>query len=61
MGKPKACPRVLKRAFYTTLKNNIKVSLSKEAGYGHLDALEWTSERLPIRHHRQTEKSTVQG
>jgi SRSO17 transposase len=34
------------RYFVTTLKANRMVSLSKEAGYIHLDALEWTSERL---------------
>lgn len=34
------------RIFYTTLKSNRLVSESKEAGYVHLDALEWTAERL---------------
>jgi hypothetical protein len=34
------------RYFVTTLKANRMVSLSKEAGYLHLDAIEWTSERL---------------
>jgi len=32
--------------FYTTLKNNRLVSLSKESGYVHLDEIEWTAERL---------------
>ena len=32
--------------FYTTLKENRLVSLSKEEGYIHLDQIEWTSERL---------------
>jgi SRSO17 transposase len=32
--------------FVTTLKSNRMVSLSKEAGYIHLDAIEWTAERL---------------
>jgi hypothetical protein len=32
--------------FYTTLKNNRLVSLSKEDGYIHLDEIEWTEERL---------------
>jgi hypothetical protein len=36
----------LKRTFYTTLKSNRRVSLSKEEGYVHLDAIEWTPERL---------------
>lgn len=35
-----------KRYFVTTLKANRMVSLSKEGGYIHLDAIEWTSERL---------------
>jgi len=35
-----------KRTFYTTLKSNRMVSLSKEEGYMHLDAIEWTPERL---------------
>jgi Transposase DDE domain len=34
------------RIFYTTLKSNRLVSLSKEAGYVHLQAIEWTQERL---------------
>jgi hypothetical protein len=34
------------RIFYTTLKSNRLVSLSKEEGYIHLQAIEWTSERL---------------
>jgi SRSO17 transposase len=34
------------RYFVTTLKANRMVSLSKEAGYVHLDALDWASERL---------------
>jgi len=37
---------LLKRTFYTTLKSNRRVSLSKEEGYVHLDAIEWTPERL---------------
>ena len=36
----------LKRTFYTTLKSNRMISLSKEEGYVHLDAIEWTPERL---------------
>lgn len=35
-----------KRIFFTTLKSNRLVSLSKEEGYVHLDAVEWTPERL---------------
>ena len=31
--------------FFTTLKSNRLVSLSKEQGYVHLDALEWTAQR----------------
>lgn len=34
------------RIFYTTLKSNRLVSLSKEAGYIHLQDIEWTPERL---------------
>ncbi len=32
--------------FYTTLKSNRLVSLSKESGYVHLDDIEWIEERL---------------
>ena len=32
--------------FYTTLKSNRLVSLSKESGYVHLDEINWTEERL---------------
>lgn len=32
--------------FFTTLKSNRMVSLSKEAGYIHLDQIEWTAEQL---------------
>ncbi len=32
--------------FFTTLKENRLVSLSKEEGYLHLDQIEWTPERL---------------
>ena len=32
--------------FFTTLKSNRMVSLSKEDGYVHLDQIEWTQERL---------------
>jgi len=32
--------------FYTTLKNNRLVSLSKETGYVHLDSIEWTEQQL---------------
>ena len=35
-----------KRIFFTTLKSNRLVSLSKESGYLHLEDLEWTPERL---------------
>lgn len=33
-------------SFFTTLKENRLVSLSKEEGYIHLDQIEWTPERL---------------
>jgi SRSO17 transposase len=36
----------LKLVFYTTLKSNRMVSLSKEEGYIHLDEIDWTAERL---------------
>jgi hypothetical protein len=36
----------LKRTFFTTLKSNRLVSLSKEEGYIHLDDIDWTPERL---------------
>lgn len=36
----------LKLTFYTTLKSNRLVSLSKESGYVHLDEIEWTAARL---------------
>ncbi len=32
--------------FYTTLKSNRLISLTKETGYIHLDELDWTEERL---------------
>ena len=32
--------------FFTTLKSNRMVSLSREEGYIHLDQIEWTPERL---------------
>jgi hypothetical protein len=32
--------------FFTTLKSNRMVSLSKEGGYIHLDEIEWTAEQL---------------
>jgi len=32
--------------FFTTLKSNRMVSLSKEGGWIHLDEIEWTTERL---------------
>ena len=32
--------------FFTTLKSNRLVSLSKEAGYCHLEEMKWTAERL---------------
>jgi hypothetical protein len=35
-----------KRIFFTTLKSNRLVSLSKEHGYIHLDQVEWTPARL---------------
>jgi hypothetical protein len=38
----------LKRIFYTPLKGNRLVSLSKEEGYVHLDDIEWTPERLKL-------------
>lgn len=34
------------RIFFTTLKSNRLVSLSKEQGYIHLEEVEWTLERL---------------
>lgn len=34
------------RIFFTTLKNNRVVSLSKEQGYSHLEDMEWTLDRL---------------
>jgi hypothetical protein len=34
------------RIFYTTLKSNRLVSLSKEEGYIHLQTIDWTPERL---------------
>jgi len=34
------------RVFYTTLKSNRLVSLTKEDGYIHLQDIEWTSEQL---------------
>jgi hypothetical protein len=34
------------RTFFTTLKSNRLVSLSKEQGYIHLEELEWTPDRL---------------
>ena len=34
------------RIFYTTLKSNRLVSLTKEEGYIHLEAIKWTSEHL---------------
>ena len=34
------------RIFYTTLKSNRLVSITKEEGYIHLDTIEWTPERL---------------
>ncbi len=34
------------RFFYTTLKENRMVSLSKETGYVHLQEIEWSDERL---------------
>jgi hypothetical protein len=36
----------LNLVFFTTLKENRLVSLSKEEGYIHLDQIDWTSERL---------------
>jgi hypothetical protein len=35
-----------KRIFFTTLKSNRLVSLSKAAGYCHLADIEWTADRL---------------
>jgi hypothetical protein len=35
-----------KRTFFTTLKSNRLVSLSKEHGYIHLDQVEWTPARM---------------
>lgn len=36
----------LAMVFFTTLKSNRMVSLSKEEGYIHLDEIDWTDERL---------------
>ncbi|MEO0599129.1 MAG: transposase [Chloroflexota bacterium] len=36
----------LKMVFFTTLKSNRMVSLSKEEGYIHLDEIDWTADRL---------------
>lgn len=36
----------LDMVFFTTLKSNRLVSLSKEEGYIHLDEIDWTAERL---------------
>jgi hypothetical protein len=36
----------LKLTFYTTLKSNRLVSLSKEEGYIHVESIDWTPERL---------------
>ena len=36
----------LKLTFYTTLKSNRLVSLTKEGGYIHLDGIDWTPEQL---------------
>jgi len=38
----------LKMVFFTTLKSNRLVSLSKEHGYVHLDEIDWTPERLEL-------------
>jgi hypothetical protein len=35
-----------KRTFFTTLKSNRLVSLSKEQGYVHLEEMEWTPDRF---------------
>jgi len=40
------CVHRLGMVFFTTLKSNRLVSLSREAGYIHLDEIEWTDERL---------------
>jgi hypothetical protein len=47
----------LKLTFYTTLKSNRLVSLTKEEGYIHLDEIEWTPELLKT----GAVKSAVQG
>jgi len=36
----------LDMTFFTTLKSNRLVSVSKEAGYQHLDEIDWTPDRL---------------
>ena len=36
----------LEMVFFTTLKSNRMVSLSKEEGYVHLDEIDWTQERV---------------
>ena len=41
----KLIPRC-QRIFFTTWKSNRLVSLSKEEGYRHLEAVEWTPNRL---------------
>jgi len=40
------CVHRLKMVFFTTLKSNRMVSLSKEAGYIHLNEIDWTQARL---------------
>lgn len=40
------CVHRLGMVFFTTLKSNRLVSLSKEAGYIHLDEIDWTPDRL---------------
>jgi hypothetical protein len=37
-----------KRIFFTTLKSNRLVSLSKEQGSIHLEEIEWTAARLAL-------------
>ena len=50
-----------KRIFFTTLKSNRLVSLSKEEGYIHLEEMEWTPDRLAHGRPGQVEGSPVQG
>ena len=49
------------RTFFTTLKSNRLVSLSKEQGYLHLEEVEWTAGRLSPRRRGKVERSLLQS